>query len=809
MPETVLDHLLSSLRNAANISRAEQVRPAAVLWTDHEGQWQGVAERLRPLLPELLILGDYAPAERRGPAIWIKCMLARTLDEADWPDHAVPILYLPGVSRTDLRAIESCPRELQPLAELQYRGLFWSQLNGRDWTVNAFLSSSRGLLKLDISGDQATQAAMHRALDVVLDTPIADLQGRRLEASDFDALLSADPIRDLLAWMNDPETAAKDWQGARWDAFRSRCKADWTLDPQADGALVAAERFSEGQRQWDAVWERYRSGWRSFPTLIERLRQVALPLHRDLFTDLGRYPRANDEAEDQLRVDLLKLAGVHQTEAIAKLKALENAHGPRRLWLWAEMGQAPLARALEPLSQLVGLIAEPCGGQQLQDLATAYQQRFWQVDAAARRALACLGAGSRVKADTDAVSAALQAVYVPWLDQTNQHFQDLVRKDGYPGSTLVKEPVGTYQAGGECWLFVDGLRYDVAQDLASVLTADALEVKIDKAWAPVPSVTASGKVACSPLAHLAKGRSTDQDFVPSHATQDRPLDTDLLRKLLKEQGWQVLGGNETGDPTGRAWTEFGDLDHYGHEHGLRLAREIPSMLDSIREQIRFLIDAGWKQIRIVTDHGWLLVPGKMPKTALPKFLTATRWGRCAALTDSAQPTSLTLTWSWCPDVRIAMAPGINSFIAGQEYAHGGLSLQESLIPVLRVTRPRGVADEPSIEILEVKWTRLRCACVVRASSAGASGQDGLAAQGLTAPGQMPQALTPTQALRVDLRRKVNDPATSVAGGGKPLKGGKASLVVEDDELEGEAISLVVLDDQGRAVAKAATVIGGD
>ena len=63
--------------------------------------------------------------------------------------------------------------------------------------------------------------------------------------------------------------------------------------------------------------------------------------------------------------------------------------------------------------------------------------------------------------------------------------------------------------------------------------------------------------------------------------------------------------------------------------------------------------------------------------------------------------------------------------------------------------------------------------------------------------------------RVDLRRKLNDPATSVANGGKPLKDGKASLVVEDDELEGEAISLVVLDDQGRAVAKVATVIGGD
>jgi hypothetical protein len=284
------------------------------------------------------------------------------------------------------------------------------------------------------------------------------------------------------------------------------------------------------------------------------------------------------------------------------------------------------------------------------------------------------------------------------------------------------------------------------------------------------------------VAQVAQGRSTDQDFVPSHGTQDKPLNTALLRKTLKDAGWQVLGGSETGKPSGRAWTEFGDLDHYGHEHGLRLAREVPSMLDAIVEQVRFLIDAGWKQIRIVTDHGWLLVPGGMPKTELAKFLTATRWGRCAALTDTAKPTELTLTWSWCPDVRIAMAPGISSFIAGQEYGHGGLSLQESITPRVSVTPPAGVADAVSVTVTEIKWTGLRCRVVVDGAQPGYA---------------------------VDLRQKANDPQTSQADGGKPIKAGKASLVVENDELEGEAISLVVLDGSGRAVARVATVIGGE
>jgi hypothetical protein len=85
MSDTVLDQLIASLTSAANVSRAYQVRPAAVLWTDQEGQWRGFVERLRAVLPQLLVLGDYAPKERRGPTIWIKCMVARALDETDWP----------------------------------------------------------------------------------------------------------------------------------------------------------------------------------------------------------------------------------------------------------------------------------------------------------------------------------------------------------------------------------------------------------------------------------------------------------------------------------------------------------------------------------------------------------------------------------------------------------------------------------------------------------------------------------------------------------------------------------------------------
>ena len=149
---TLLDRIVEALRRAVVINRTVQAPPAVMLWTDKDSQWAPVMPTLRAALPELFTLGGYAPEHRTGPAIWLKCALARTLPEIAFDPNATPILYLPGVSRTDLRAIESCPRDLQPLAELQYRGIFWSQTNGKDWTVNAFLTAKQGGLALNVAG---------------------------------------------------------------------------------------------------------------------------------------------------------------------------------------------------------------------------------------------------------------------------------------------------------------------------------------------------------------------------------------------------------------------------------------------------------------------------------------------------------------------------------------------------------------------------------------------------------------------------------------------------------------------------------
>ena len=128
----------------------------------------------------------------------------------------MPILYLPGVSRATLRATEECPNELKPLAELQYRGVFWSQANGKDWTVTAFLQTEQGGLQLKIAKDQATATAIRRAIEKLMDVPVADLQAKsasgELNSNYFDLLISDDPVDDLLTWLADPKGARKRWE---------------------------------------------------------------------------------------------------------------------------------------------------------------------------------------------------------------------------------------------------------------------------------------------------------------------------------------------------------------------------------------------------------------------------------------------------------------------------------------------------------------------------------------------------------------------------------------------------------------------
>src|ERR1017187_8286888 len=106
----LLDRLRESIAKTLRVPEG-QAAPAAIVWTDATGEWSSLAPMLRVLMPEFFTIGEYRPEERTGPAIWLKCIVDRTLPEAP-PPGTTPLLYLPNGSRQTLRAAADCPESL-------------------------------------------------------------------------------------------------------------------------------------------------------------------------------------------------------------------------------------------------------------------------------------------------------------------------------------------------------------------------------------------------------------------------------------------------------------------------------------------------------------------------------------------------------------------------------------------------------------------------------------------------------------------------------------------------------------------------
>lgn len=767
-PSSMLDALLDSFADAAR-SPADVAAPVAILWPDPERRWQALAPRLRETFPHVYAYGEYVPEERTGPAIWLRCIVDRSLPEVSPAADVVPVMYLPGVSRQVLRAGADCPVELQPLIELQFRGRVWHQPNGQEWTVESFVASPRGL-GLEIGRDAQTRDALHRTIGLLADADLEALRGRRLQAADFDALAVDDPVRDLLRWLNDADGTRRALDDVRWASLANRSRAQFDFDPATDPPSDAADRIITGDHRWDAVWNRFAENPRIYPGVARLLRQ-ADESRGDLAFDSARRPRANSDAEEEVRGDLRKAATLPHHEACALILALEERHAARRALVWALLGDSPMAMALEPLARLAREAGKPVTGKDLDSIIGDYTSRGWQLDAAALEAIA----SASKPAEAELVNGAVRALYLPWLDASARQFQQALSRSSTDQEALAPDR-------DVCVLFADGLRYDLAVRLSGILEARGLATRMAHRMAAIPTATPTAKPAVSPVATDLTGAGDNGDFTPIVRATGQKSTADRLRNLITQRGMTVMANDEVRASVGDAggWSECGEIDALGHKIGLRLAREIPGELERIADRIIALLDGGWVRVRVVTDHGWLLVPGGLPKVQIPKSVTVTRWARCAFVAGQSVTDMPVFPWHWNADIRIASPPGAASFLAGYEYAHGGVSPQECVVPDLLVQRGAAIVTPT---IAEVKWSRLRCRVTVTNA-----GED----------------------LKVDLRRNWKHASTSVATAPKPLDmTGQVSLVVPDEALEGTAAAVVLLDAYGKVVTSAATTVGGE
>ena len=471
-----IEHFIKKIRKAAVHNSDVQVAPACILWTDSDRQWEAVIPHLQNELPELFVLGDYEPEKRTGPAIWLRCVIAGKVDDINLQSDKTPIFYMPGFSRQDLRAVESCPDQLKPMAALQYLGVIWSQVNAKDWTILAFLKSDQGGLGLDVAQDKATLSAMQMALYPLLDEEIELLKGKRLDKDYFNTLLTGgDPVRDLLQWLDHGDTFRSERSENEWKAFVEVCKSQFAFNPEKDGNLAGAAKLAYHEGSWNPIWDRYREAPKRYPNIPTQIRKCKPP-NETIQWHIGEgkfdgWPQWNVIQENKLRTELIALSGVPPHEARKKLLELEKEHKSRRSMVWAELGEAPLALAMKYLSVLTTSTTTALAAGTIDDLMTGYLNAGWKADDAVMKALACVE-----NEDFEAVKKAIQSVYTPWAEESARYLQKIVGKSGYPGGSQSNCKTPNYK-DGECVLFVDGLRFDIAKRLMEMLTSKGYHVE--------------------------------------------------------------------------------------------------------------------------------------------------------------------------------------------------------------------------------------------------------------------------------------------------------------------------------------------
>ena len=277
------------------------------------------------------------------------------------------------------------------------------------------------------------------------------------------------------------------------------------------------------------------------------------------------------------------------------------------------------------------------------------------------------------------------------------------------------------QAGGErvAFLLIDALRYELGVALHRELAgADGSELEV--ACAPLPSVTPVGMAALLPGAggELAL-RAVDGGFVPLLGDQPLPGLTQRREVLRQRYGQRFAearldefakGQAPIGEGVDLLLLRSNELDEQFESNPDAALGQIVRTFQQIRAAVERLRGQGFHHAVIAADHGFYLNSSPEAGDVCPKPPGA--WvvaHQRLLLGDGTADSHNFVLPASSLGIRgdfgqVAGPRGLVAYRAGMSYLHGGASLQELLVPVirLRLRQPQAEATRPPAVKLSYK-----------------------------------------------------------------------------------------------------------
>jgi len=271
------------------------------------------------------------------------------------------------------------------------------------------------------------------------------------------------------------------------------------------------------------------------------------------------------------------------------------------------------------------------------------------------------------------------------------------------------------------FFMVDSLRYEMGRDLREALSAEG-EVELSPAAAVVPTVTDSGMAALLPGADgMIRLVQNEDGLCPALGTRLLRTSADRMRLLNETYGDRfleitlddLLGASKKAaarlEKAELLVVRTQDPDAVAENLGSRRARSyLSDVIGDIAAAVRRLIPLGFACVVVSADHGHVMLseipPGDVVQPP-PGGWPASKRRRLLGAGLAAAPGTVTLKAGQLGiqgDVQDVCFPvGFRVFEGGRGYFHGGLSLQEAVVPVVVLRagqrRPAG-GDKPVVDI---------------------------------------------------------------------------------------------------------------
>jgi hypothetical protein len=252
------------------------------------------------------------------------------------------------------------------------------------------------------------------------------------------------------------------------------------------------------------------------------------------------------------------------------------------------------------------------------------------------------------------------------------------------------DPVWKKPASGKtAVVVVDALRYDLGMALKELIGGS--DVSLEARITSVPSITPVGMTAMLPLrgdtiAAVVSSGKLELEHEKYGDLTSRPNRTKLLTDRVSAECIELSDLMSAAEsPSAKLLVVFtSEIDNLGHKTGHDLSKFLDQLVGDLKIAVEKLHANGYETVHIATDHGFILMADDGDKIDAPKNQAAVGGDRYLFLADGAvvDESMLTLSMPMDERLRLAFAPGIACFVKPKQYLHGGISLEEMVVPLL-------------------------------------------------------------------------------------------------------------------------------